>query len=256
LLQPEPFSASITPKALSVNGLTAADKIYDGNTATKVTGVIKSYGGVVDGDYISLVIGKANFDDANAGLNKPVTFSGFSLAGSDKDNYSFSQPASVTANIEKATPQYREFIESLVLEAIQGQILSEIALPEGFTWDAPETLLDEPGEQTFTATYTSQDTDNYHIITGIPIIVVVSSGNGIFTVEGGMKVYPTLLRSGESLQVESDMSENEVIRIFSATGSLVKQEKVTGKYTKVRMNVSGGVYILRLQDKKVKVIVK
>jgi hypothetical protein len=210
------------------------------------------------GDFISLVIGRADFDNKNAGTNKTVTFSGFSLDGVDKDNYNLSQPAGVTANIEKATPEYENLFEALVLAGIRGKTLGNIILPERFTWDAPQTLLSELGEQTFTVTYTPEDTGNYYIITGIPVTVVVSPGTGILAAEEGIKVYPTLLRSGEILQIESDMSENEeaVIHIFSVTGSLVKQEKVTGKYTRIQMNVAKGVYILRLQDKEVKVIVK
>jgi len=44
--------------------------------------------------------GTAAFSDANAGTGKTVTFSGYALSGTAKDNYTLSaQPASVTVNI-------------------------------------------------------------------------------------------------------------------------------------------------------------
>ena len=49
---------------------------------------------------MSLTEGTAAFADKNAGANKIVTFSGYSLEGADADNYSLSQPGSVTADIE------------------------------------------------------------------------------------------------------------------------------------------------------------
>ena len=72
-------------------------------------------------------------------------------------------------NILKADPNYPEVEE---VTAICGQKLSDISLPEGFTWEYDEpTTVDMPGWQSYSATYTPTDTANYNTVSGIPITV-------------------------------------------------------------------------------------
>ena len=72
-------------------------------------------------------------------------------------------------NILKADPDYPEVEE---VTAICGQKLSDISLPEGFTWEYDEsTTVDMPGWQSYSATYTPTDTANYNTVSGIPITV-------------------------------------------------------------------------------------
>ena len=98
--QPASVTADITAKEVTIDGTTVkSTKIYDGNTVAE----IESNGtliGVVDGDKLSIVKGKAAYADKNVGTGKTVTFSGFTLEGKDKNNYVLKvQPASVTADI-------------------------------------------------------------------------------------------------------------------------------------------------------------
>ena len=49
---------------------------------------------------MSITQGTAAYDNKNAGTNKTVTFTGFALAGGDKDNYNLTaQPTAVQADI-------------------------------------------------------------------------------------------------------------------------------------------------------------
>jgi hypothetical protein len=88
--------ADITAR-LIVGTFTAADKVYDGNASATITG--RSLLGVVGTDDVSLSGGAATFNDKNVGNDKPVSGSGFSLAGADKDNYTLSSVANTTADI-------------------------------------------------------------------------------------------------------------------------------------------------------------
>ena len=88
----------ITPATLAVNGLSASNKTYDGNTNAAITGS-GSLGGVISGDTVNLggtPVG--SFVDKNVGNNKTVTISGLSLSGTDSGNYTLTPP-STTANI-------------------------------------------------------------------------------------------------------------------------------------------------------------
>ncbi|ETP73290.1 hypothetical protein UYO_0756 [Lachnospiraceae bacterium JC7] len=100
---------------VTVAGLSVSDKVYDGGTAATVTGTpaIKKYdienSEVITGDEnadsklkedaVSFSAGKANFVDKNAGKNKKVVFSGYSLSKNAVDNYVLYQPKSVNAEI-------------------------------------------------------------------------------------------------------------------------------------------------------------
>ncbi|MDL2230906.1 YDG domain-containing protein, partial [Bacteroidales bacterium OttesenSCG-928-L19] len=105
--QPTSTTANITAKPVTIIGLSASGKIYDGRTATTIQGTA-SINGKIDGDMLTVNYGTANFDNKNAGINKTVIFSGFSLSGVDVGNYTLeAQPASVTANINKASLSIR-----------------------------------------------------------------------------------------------------------------------------------------------------
>jgi hypothetical protein len=97
--QPITVKAAITPKPVSVSGLTASNKEYDGTTAATVSGSAV-LGGIVGGDAVTLSGGSLAFADKNVGTAKPITFTGWTLTGTDAGNYSLSaQPSSATANI-------------------------------------------------------------------------------------------------------------------------------------------------------------
>lgn len=88
LVQPIGVTASISNKLLSISGLTAEDKDYDGTISASLAGVA-TLEGLVSGEDVSLDTGSviAAFEDANVGENKTVTVTGISLSGTDKDNY-------------------------------------------------------------------------------------------------------------------------------------------------------------------------
>lgn len=96
----------ITQKELTVSGLSATSRPYDGTTSAEVTGT-PSPVGIVEGDDVSLA-GTANgpFDDANVG-SRTVIISGLSLSGADSTNYTLTQPtldSSITAKSITVTP--------------------------------------------------------------------------------------------------------------------------------------------------------
>lgn len=94
-------SAAITvaQKEVTISGITAANKEYDGSTTATPTGTAV-INGKVGSDDVTATAGTATFADKNVGTGKTVTFTGYSLSGADAGNYNLkAQPASVTANI-------------------------------------------------------------------------------------------------------------------------------------------------------------
>jgi mucin-19 len=96
--------ATITPKPLTVTGLSvAASKVYDGTTSAAVTGTA-SFGGLLGGDTVTLggtPVGAYNSKDVATAVS--VSLSGLTLAGASASNYSLAMPASLSATITPKT---------------------------------------------------------------------------------------------------------------------------------------------------------
>jgi filamentous hemagglutinin family protein len=88
-------TASITPKALTVSGITAADKVYDGGVSASVSG--GSFSGLLTNDVVTLS-SSGSFADKNVGTGKPVTLSN-TFGGADLGNYTITDQTSTTASI-------------------------------------------------------------------------------------------------------------------------------------------------------------
>jgi filamentous hemagglutinin family protein len=101
LIQPTGLTATINKANLAVSGIGAATKTYDGTTAATLAGTatVAAFGS----DIVSVGgAGTGVFADKNAGANKAVTVTGYSLAGLDAGNYNIVQPNSVVASVNKA----------------------------------------------------------------------------------------------------------------------------------------------------------
>jgi mucin-19 len=96
--------ATITPKPLTVTGLSvAASKVYDGTTSAAVAGTA-SFGGLLGGDTVTLggtPVGAYNSKDVATAVS--VSLSGLTLAGASASNYSLAMPASLSATITPKT---------------------------------------------------------------------------------------------------------------------------------------------------------
>ena len=92
------YQLTVNPKNVTITGVTAVDKVYNGNPDADVTGT-PTVEGKVPSDPVSVVPGTATFDSKNVG-SRTVTFSDFSLGNNTDGNYNLTgQPASVTADI-------------------------------------------------------------------------------------------------------------------------------------------------------------
>jgi filamentous hemagglutinin family protein len=91
------FTATVTPAALTVSGMTAASRAYDGTT----TATLASPGSLnaISGDTVFVSSISAAFSDKNVGSNKAVAVLGATLAGADAGNYTLTPPTGLTASI-------------------------------------------------------------------------------------------------------------------------------------------------------------
>ena len=98
------YTLRVSPKGVTITGLQAESKTYDGTAAAVITG-IPALSGLMAGDDVTVDAARAAaaFADADAGTGKTVLLSGYALTGADAANYTLiAQPTGITADITKA----------------------------------------------------------------------------------------------------------------------------------------------------------
>ena len=99
-------TVKVSPKAVTVSGITAKDKVYDGNTDAVLDYSEVTLDGVLENDTLT-VTATGTFESANAGVRK-VKISGLELSGDSANNY---VPSTVDSQTETtATITAREAI--------------------------------------------------------------------------------------------------------------------------------------------------
>ena len=95
---------TISKKEITIKGIEAKNKTYDGTNIAQITG--GTIEGVVEGDIVSAVIPETGkFESNNLGTWK-VELGDIQLTGADAENYTLQQPeyGTITATIEQAEP--------------------------------------------------------------------------------------------------------------------------------------------------------
>ena len=96
------YAFVISKREVTVSGITAADKVYDGSTAAELNFSGADFANIKNGDSLTVTASGA-FADANAGTGKTVTITGLTLGGGDAVNYqlSSSQQTDTKADITR-----------------------------------------------------------------------------------------------------------------------------------------------------------
>jgi len=89
--------ANVTPKSLTISGITAANKVYDALTSVTVSTSGVDYGGLLTGDDFT-VSSTGSFANKNVANGKTVTLSN-TFGGTDLNNYAITDQTSTLANI-------------------------------------------------------------------------------------------------------------------------------------------------------------
>ncbi|WP_298949654.1 MBG domain-containing protein [uncultured Polaribacter sp.] len=158
---------NILKKTLTISGLSADDKEYDGTTEATLSGTA-SLVGLVDGDDVVLSgTPESTFTSPNVSTAITVTVVGYELTGAAKDNYSLSQPTGLSADItyrvisviptNGLTKQYGE-VDPEFTYTFSGSISGQMAAFRG-------SLSREQGE----------DVDSYQITQGS--LSLIDNGN-------------------------------------------------------------------------------
>lgn len=160
---------TITKKAVTVSGIKAQGKIYDGTAKNILNFNNVVINGLLEGDSLT-VNATGTFTDAKAGDNKTVTITGLTLGGKDKENYTLAdsgQQTSATASIGK--------------------------LPVKLQWNEKTDFIYNGQKQSVTAKvsnavkddiFTLSYENNTAVSTGVYTARVIALGNDNYTLEG------------------------------------------------------------------------
>ena len=97
-------AATIAKKAITISGIQAQDKVYDGTTAVTLSYDQVVFGGIAEGDALT-VTAKGTFVDANVGTNKEVTITEIVLDGQSIANYQLAENGQQTTATAAITPK-------------------------------------------------------------------------------------------------------------------------------------------------------
>jgi len=205
-------TANITAKALSLSGLTADDKEYDGGTVA----TISSYGslsGVITGDTVTLNTDNVDpdFNNKNVGSGKTVTVQSLALSGDDAGNYSIANQTTtaditvktLTATASASDKVYNGNTTASVILTLSGVLDGETVTSSNSSTFNNKNVGTEKTVTVNSITLAGADNGNYQIsagqtttadITAKTLTATLSASNK--TYDGDVTVTSTLTLAG------------------------------------------------------------
>ena len=155
-------SFTINKRQVTVSGIKAQNKTYDGKIAADLDYSDVSFDNIVTGDNLS-VTATGNFDNKNAGTNKTVSLTNLTLGGSSAANYelkSTGQQSEAKADITQLTAQLKWTDTSLTYNGKAQKPTATITnLQENDEGVKDTCLVTVTGEQTDAGMYTATASD-------------------------------------------------------------------------------------------------
>lgn len=181
---------NITPKPLTISGLSIANKVYDGNATASLSGTA-TLTGIVGSDNVLLSgTSSANFANKNVGTAKTVTISGYTLSGTKAGNYSLAQPT-LTANINaksltiSGVSANNKVYDGNTNATLSGGTLSGVISPDVVTLSGGGTFASSNAgtgiSVTSNLTISGADGGNYTLTQPTGLIANITKVNPVFT---------------------------------------------------------------------------
>ncbi len=256
-------TASITPKTLSVSGITASDKVYDGSTAATVNTAAASYTGLIAGDVLN-VKASGTFADKNVGTAKSVTLAS-SYSGADVGNYRITDQAGSSASISPATLTYSatpaSFLAGQTPSGLSGSVNGFVSgdtlansSSGSLAWTSPVTTTSPPAQYAINGAGLSavnyvftQDVGNASALSlkpGTPPAPVLNAttqlASNVFSPQAGTR--PDALNLSPTITVTQGSSgDTSSSSSGSGTGTVVNVAMTIGRMGPALQIVNGGM---------------
>lgn len=165
---------NITKRSVTVSGITAQEKTYDGTTKAKLNFDRVKLEGVLDGDDLT-VSATGTFSDAKAGENKTVAITDLTLGGTDMENYMLADSG------QQTTTNAAIKAKSVTLEWGENTAFTYNGSEQGVT----ATVKNAVGNDSLVLSYEHNDTvTNKATKAGNYTAKVISLSNDNYTLDG------------------------------------------------------------------------
>jgi hypothetical protein len=254
-------TASITPKAASVSGITAADKVYDGTNAATVSATGATVSGLVGGDALT-VSATGTFSDKNVGTSKTVTLAS-SYAGADAGNYTITDQASTTASITPkavsvsgitATDKVYDGTTAATVN-VSGATVSGLVTGDALTVSATGAFSDKnvgtAKTVTLASSYAGADAGNYAITDQADTTASITPRTLAVTANPATKVQDGLPYAGGNGVTYSGYAAGETYTVLTGSltyGGASQGATATGSYAISPSGLAAANYRLSFVD--------
>ena len=218
---PASVTVTIAPKPVTVSGITASDKTYDGSTAATLVYTDAEFDGKVYSDTLTVTATGA-FTDKNAGTGKTVNITNMALGGDSAANYILATNGQQTETTATISP--KSIAPTIVVTGTYTYTGDPIT--PTFTVKDGETPLTE-------GDYTAVVTDNTAAGTGTITVTAKEGGNYIF--ESAQKTF-TITPASQSATVILDggaldgiVGTDDVSDTMPTTGTIETADAGDGK---------------------------
>jgi hypothetical protein len=262
-------TADITATNITVSGVTAGNKVYDGtNDAILNTGSMVVVG-VIPGDVVSLIttgaIGK--FVNKNVANGKTVSTSGFTMDGADAANYTLTQPvttdniieANTTVSGVKANNKVYDGNTTATLSGVaslSGILIQDIVVLNGTpvaTFASPEIADNIPVNVTG-YTISGVDAINYTLTQPESLKANITITTGIKDIKSeklSYSLYPNPTSDFVTLKIENYNNEKLSYILFDSRGKILENKQIFSNETQIQMqNLYSGTYFIGITNNK------
>ena len=191
----------IQPKPIDITSVSTTNRDYEeGNVNVECTVTLPVASDVKQGTHYLVF---ATMADDTAGTNKTVNVQVKMVKGDRGENYTLNKDTTTaTVNINPIDPA-----DPTGLKGVKGNALSTVELPAGWNWDAPATLMNTAGSQTFKAHYAGDANHNalhmhpvtVHVLDKIDVSTFITFPDGEKEYTGSWMKYEEASISGTNL---------------------------------------------------------
>jgi len=222
---------ALNQKALTVSGITAANKPHDGTTIATLNTSGQTLAGVVNSDNIALSGSPLGaFIDANAGSGKTVNITGLTVTGSAAADYTLTQPsamANITTIAASATPNAASKTYGSPDPAFTGTLTGFIGgdnVTAIYTRTTGETAA---GAYTISATLSPAGVLSNYTITSNTAAFIINKATASVTPAAGSKTF------------------GAADPVFTGTlTGFIASDNVSATYTRTAGEAAGGTYTI------------
>jgi hypothetical protein len=219
--QPTGLTANITKAALTITGLTANNKPYDGLTTATLSGTA-AYSGLQNGETFSVTgTPSASFAAADFGTGVAVTVTGYTAPSG---NYTVSQPTGLTANITKAALTITAANQTVTFGTPVATVTGAgTYVASGFVNLENSSVIS--GTVTYTTTYTATTPALTSGVTITPVVTGLTATNYSFTPANGVitisKAASTITATGATSFTYTGIAQGPSTSTVTGSGGAV-----------------------------------